>query len=67
MDTPYGQGLNSIRWRFALASAVLTIVGVLLREHLIGHADGLTQTGLSSLLLLTCAVASITATTSKPA
>ena len=60
MDTPYGQGLNSIRWRFALASAVLTIVGVLLREHLIGHADGLTQTGLSSLLLLTCAVASIT-------
>ena len=33
----YGQGLNSIRWRFALASAVLTAAGVMLREAALGH------------------------------
>jgi diguanylate cyclase len=32
-----GQGLNSIRWRFALASAVLVMLGVRLRETLTGQ------------------------------
>lgn len=60
MDKEYGQGLNSIRWRFALASAVLTLVGVVLRETLMGHDDSLQPAGLASLLLLAAVVASIT-------
>ena len=60
MDTPYGQGLNSIRWRFALASAVLTLLGVLLRDALMGHADRMTPTDLLSLGLLSGTIASIT-------
>ena len=31
-----GRGLNSIRWRFAVASAVLLLLGVRLREHFAG-------------------------------
>ena len=60
MDTPYGQGLNSIRWRFALASAVLTVLGVLLRDALMGHTDRWTPTGLLLLGLLSGTIASIT-------
>lgn len=60
MDTLYGQGLNSIRWRFALASAVLTVLGVLLRDVLMGHTDRWTPTGLLSLGLLSGTIASIT-------
>jgi diguanylate cyclase len=60
MDKTFGHGLNSIRWRFALAGAVLTVVGVLLRDAMLGHADRFTTTGLASLLLLGSAVASIT-------
>jgi diguanylate cyclase len=60
MDKVHGQGLHSIRWRFALASTVLTIVGVLLRETWMGHDDGYTAGGLASLALLTMAIGSIT-------
>jgi two-component system CheB/CheR fusion protein len=35
----YGKGLNSIRWRFTLASALLTGVGVWAREELLGHGE----------------------------
>ncbi|MGY0195218.1 putative bifunctional diguanylate cyclase/phosphodiesterase [Leptothrix sp. BB-4] len=34
----YGRGLNSIRWRFTLASVVLTLAGVTLRERLLDQA-----------------------------
>jgi two-component system CheB/CheR fusion protein len=51
-----GRGLNSIRWRFALASAVLVLVGVPLREQLGG--PGLQ--GWASLLLLALGVSACT-------
>ena len=51
-----GRGLNSIRWRFAVASAVLVLVGVRLREHL---ADQPAQ-GWGSLLLLALGVSACT-------
>ena len=60
MDTPYGQGLNSIRWRFALASAVLTILGVLLGDMLMDHANRFTLTGLLALGLLSGGIATVT-------
>lgn len=55
-----GRGLNSIRWRFALASAVLTLTGVAGRDRLLallGH-DRLTE--VVSLLVLTLVIAGIT-------
>jgi len=51
-----GKGLNSIRWRFALASLVLVILGVRLREFLGGQA---TQEW-GSLLLLALGVSACT-------
>jgi two-component system CheB/CheR fusion protein len=51
-----GRGLNSIRWRFALASAVLVLVGVRLREVL----AGLPAQGWASLLLLALGVSACT-------
>jgi len=56
----YGRGLNSIRWRFGLASAVLTIVGVLGREAALGHQAEWTPKTLATLGLLAIATASIT-------
>jgi len=56
----YGRGLNSIRWRFALASAVLTIVGIGVREIVLGRPIALTLPDLSTLGGLVFAIASIT-------
>jgi hypothetical protein len=55
-----GRGLNGIRWRFALASALLTIVGILVREAVPGHDIESTLVNLSTLGLLVLAIASIT-------
>ena len=51
-----GRGLNSIRWRFAVASAVLLLLGVRLREHF----AGLPAQDWGSLLLLAFGVSACT-------
>ena len=56
----YGIGINSIRWRFALASAVLTVIGILVRETALGHDVEYTVTNLSTLGLLVVVISSIT-------
>ncbi len=62
----HGRGLNSIRWRFTLASVILTLAGVTLREHLLGlagRADPAGPPGLAwwlSLALLTGVIAAAT-------
>lgn len=56
----YGKGLNSIRWRFALASALLTSTGVALREFLVGHGFELHLVELVSLAVLVLAIAAVT-------
>jgi diguanylate cyclase len=56
----YGKGLNSIRWRFALASALLTSTGVALREFLVGHGFELHLLELVSLAVLVLAIAAVT-------
>jgi two-component system CheB/CheR fusion protein len=56
----YGLGLNSIRWRFTLASAVLTLAGVLVRELAGGDRSSLTLSGLLSLGLVVAGVAAAT-------
>ena len=56
----YGQGLNSIRWRFAGASAVLTAAGVMLREAALGHDLHLLGVDGWSLAALVVAVSGIT-------
>ena len=48
----YGRGLNSIRWRFTLACAVLTAGGVLLREWVVGHGLAPSATEIVSVALL---------------
>lgn len=55
----YGRGLNSIRWRFALASAVLTIVGTVVRDACLG-LPRTTLTDLASIAALAASIASIT-------
>ncbi len=56
----YGRGLNSIRWRFALASAVLTLIGVATRELALGRALDATPADLASLAVLVLSVSGIT-------
>jgi predicted signal transduction protein with EAL and GGDEF domain len=56
----YGKGLNSIRWRFALASAVLTSGGVAAREWLVGHGFHVDLLELASLAALVLAIAAVT-------
>lgn len=51
-----GRGLNSIRWRFAAASAMLVLLGVPLREHLGGQS----AQDWGSLLLLALGVSACT-------
>jgi two-component system CheB/CheR fusion protein len=54
----YGRGLRSIRWRFAIASAVLTLIGCGLRDGLAGSAEG--GWALASLVALAIVLAGIT-------
>lgn len=56
----YGKGLNSIRWRFTLASIVLTLVGVTLRERLLEQAWRPDAAWWASLALLTFTIAAAT-------
>jgi predicted signal transduction protein with EAL and GGDEF domain len=56
----HGRGLNSIRWRFALASAVLTLVGISVRELSIGHDLHFAGEDLATLLGLVAVIAGIT-------
>jgi diguanylate cyclase len=56
----YGRGLNSIRWRFALASAVLTIVGTAIRDGCLGTGPGATGTSALSVALLAGSIGAIT-------
>lgn len=56
----HGRGLNSIRWRFAVASAVLTIAGITLREFALGHGVNPTPSNLWTLGLVVLAIASAT-------
>lgn len=54
----YGRGLRSIRWRFAIASAVLTLIGCGLRDAFADGADG--GRALASLGVLAIVLAAIT-------
>ncbi len=56
----HGRGLNSIRWRFALASAVLTLVGISVRELAIGHDLHFDGHDLATLLGLVAVISGIT-------
>lgn len=56
----YGRGLNSIRWRFTLACAVLTAGSVLLREWVVGHGLAPSATEIVSVALLVAAVSAVT-------
>ena len=56
----HGRGLNSIRWRFALASAVLTSIGVSARDLYIGHDLRLDLQELATLLGLVLVISAIT-------
>ena len=56
----YGRGLNSIRWRFALASAVLTFVGVATRELSLGHGLDWSAPDWGTLGLVVLAISAIT-------
>ena len=55
-----GRGLNSIRWRFALAALLLTLVGVTLREALLGSSPGWRPGDVLSLLALGLGIGGIT-------
>ncbi len=54
----HGKGIHSIRWRFALAAAVLALAGTALREWWLGH--GVPAAELPSMLLLAAATAMAT-------
>ena len=56
----HGRGLNSIRWRFALASAVLTSIGVAARELILGHELHLDLQDMATLLGLVLVISAIT-------
>jgi predicted signal transduction protein with EAL and GGDEF domain len=56
----HGRGLNSIRWRFALASAVLTLIGITVRELVIGHDLHFDGQDLATLLALVLVISTIT-------
>lgn len=56
----HGRGLNSIRWRFALASAVLTSIGVSARELILGHDLHLDPQDLATLFGLVLVISAIT-------
>ncbi|MDP2006917.1 MAG: EAL domain-containing protein [Rubrivivax sp.] len=56
----HGRGLNSIRWRFAAASAVLTAGSVALREWVVGHGLHLDALELATVAALILAAAAIT-------
>ena len=48
----YGRGLNSIRWRFTIASAVLTTLGLWGRDALLAHELGPTWHGWTTLAVV---------------
>ena len=56
----HGRGLNSIRWRFALASAALTLIGISVREIAIGHDLHFDGQDLATLLALVLVISTIT-------
>ena len=56
----HGTGLNSIRWRFALASAVLTVTGVLARDLALGAGRAFGAVEALSLAVVVVAVSAIT-------
>lgn len=55
-----GQGLNSIRWRFALAAAVLALVGSVARDAWLGRSIAADAASLASLLLPVLLAATVT-------
>ncbi len=56
----YGRGLNSIRWRFALASAVLTLASIALREAWLGLGWPASPLRLATIALVALASAAAT-------
>lgn len=56
----YGKGLNSIRWRFAIAIAALTIVGGAIRDHAAGSGQAPGSLGWGTLAALAAFIATAT-------